>query len=157
MYGFRDALGWSIRGLGGSRGDPDCGVDGNGWRKPRRETEMKGDLRHITKALGDLRIDDAHKLMKEPNVAPNLKCLEEMMAALRRRGVQVLIFHMPVSRYYYNGTRPDSIANQQAEYKRLCDNFGGRYRDYLRDPRFTDGDFKNCDHLNERGARKFSA
>jgi hypothetical protein len=44
----------------------------------------------------------------------------------------------------------------QETIKQITEKYGVPYFNYLRDDRFTEEDFVNSDHLNNKGAEKFS-
>jgi hypothetical protein len=89
-------------------------------------------------------------------VAENVRYLEEMLDALKARGVGVVFITTPGVRSYYEAMRPDEYARMQEAVQSLCRKYGLSYYNYLKDPRFTADDFTDGNHLNTQGAEKFS-
>jgi hypothetical protein len=97
-----------------------------------------------------------HTIMKVRNVESNVRHLGELFDALRARGVAAVLITTPVSRSYYEHMKPDTYRRMQDAIGDLCRRYGLEYRNYLTDARFGPEDFADSDHLNARGAEKFS-
>jgi DltD protein len=89
-------------------------------------------------------------------VADNVRYLEEMLDALKAKGVDVVFVTTPGVRSYYEALRPDLYGVMQEKVQYLCQKYGLSYYNYLKDPRFTDDDFTDSNHLNTQGAEKLS-
>ncbi len=94
--------------------------------------------------------------MHAENRAPHLKDLRGLAATLRQRGVRVVFLTLPVSANYLGRLSPEVRARNAKTVQELCREFGSEWKDYSGDPRFTDDDFWDADHLNFPGAAKFS-
>lgn len=94
--------------------------------------------------------------MKAGHVARNVRYLEEMLDALRARGVAVVLVTPPASRSYHENLDPAAYGRMQDAIRALRLRYGLEYRNYLSDPRFDLEDFADSDHLVKRGAEKFS-
>lgn len=97
-----------------------------------------------------------HTIMKVENVEQNVRHLGELFDALRARGVAAVLITTPVSRSYYEHMKPETYRRMQDAAADLCRRYGLEYRNYLTDARFGPEDFADSDHLNARGAEKFS-
>jgi hypothetical protein len=83
--------------------------------------------------------------------------LRGMAEDARQHGVQVLWVSPPVSRAYaaaLDQVRRKALRERAAVLAREC---GVAWRDDADDRRFNDSDFFDVDHLNSRGAAKYSA
>ncbi len=96
------------------------------------------------------------RAMNPANLPINFALLEKMDTALQKRKVRLILVTTPVTPYYRSGIQPAAYAQTQAAIAAFCRQHGASYGDYLADDRFTLEDFLDGDHLNHRGAVKFS-
>jgi hypothetical protein len=68
----------------------------------------------------------------------------------------VIIVVMPISRAYQAAMHPDTWDRQQGIVQALATKYGARTLDFEQDSRLTDKDFNDVNHLNARGAVRFS-
>jgi hypothetical protein len=94
--------------------------------------------------------------MHRENLPVHLQSLRELAAMLRQRGVRVVFMTLPVSANYLGRESTEARARTAEAIQALCREFGTEWKDYSGDPRFTDEDFWDADHLNFPGAAKFS-
>jgi len=97
-----------------------------------------------------------HSQMRPDVSTENLRCLEELLTALRGRGIRTLLVNTPVRPPYSSGMRPEAYRNMQSAVASLCARYGLRYLDHQDDNRFTEADFYDLDHLNLQGATRFT-
>ena len=98
-----------------------------------------------------------HKAMRNRHVASNLAYLEGTLNELKARQILTVIVTPPV-----HFTYSDHIDRLRYQFflnivKDICVRNGIVHLDYFFDERFTRDDFYDNDHLNMKGARKFSA
>ena len=93
----------------------------------------------------------------EEVVSRNEAVLKRMILFARRRNIRVILYTPPAYRTYTDRldkaqwTATMQVATgDAATYANTC------YLNFLEDPRFTEADFHDADHLNERGAEKFT-
>ncbi len=88
----------------------------------------------------------------------NSQRLQSMIDHCKQKGIQVLIVSMPQTRIY------ERYLNQEKLRKivKTCQSFEQKnpgvayYLNLFADPRFSDEDFYDADHLNDQGAKKAS-
>jgi hypothetical protein len=97
-----------------------------------------------------------HDLMKSQHVQENVAILEDIIHELKGRGIKLVLVTTPVTRYYSDGMNAGQYQQMQDILKRLSSDYGVNYYNYGLDSRFSDEDFFDGDHLNLRGAQKFS-
>jgi hypothetical protein len=127
------------------------------------EPEPLGWLAHDTFTVPDVSGDRAKRkiaatdsTMKPTHLPENLLDLGTLLGELRRRHIMAVFFSIPVPESYSRYTSPAINLRSQQAIDSLCLLYGCRYADYSRDQRFDVTDFFDIDHLNARGARKFS-
>jgi hypothetical protein len=98
-----------------------------------------------------------HAGMNPALVAGNRARLAELLAEMKRRGVDVVFVTLPVSTAYRSAQRPETVALNAATLEGPRREFGTEWHDYSADPRFADRDFQDADHLGAEGAAKFIA
>jgi hypothetical protein len=96
------------------------------------------------------------EIMNPKYAVDNMRYIEEMIQALRARRIDVVFVTTPATRSYYEGMRPDLYGVMQDRVQYLCRKYGLLYFNYLKDRRFDNEDFFDSNHLDTRGAEKFS-
>jgi len=95
--------------------------------------------------------------MKPENLAINVPFLDDMARRLQPRGIRLVLVTLPVTRAYSAGMNAAAYQRMQTALQQLAQRYRLAYLNYTDDPRFTDADFWDADHLNLAGAKKFSA
>jgi hypothetical protein len=110
----------------------------------------------VSEAFGKIRVDSHERQMRQVDLLPNVAALERTCAMLKQRNVSVVFITVPTQHTYYDHINLKSYQRMQDTIKQITEKCGVPYFNYLRDERFTTEDFINSDHLNSRGAEKFS-
>ena len=110
----------------------------------------------VSEAFGRIRAKGHETQMRRVDLRPNVAALESACALLKRRNVSVVFITVPTHHTYYDHIDATSYQRMQDTIKEMTERYGVPYFNYLHDARFTTEDFFNSDHLNERGAEKFS-
>jgi hypothetical protein len=95
--------------------------------------------------------------MKREYLAENERALDEIGSQLSRRGIDLVLVTLPVSRFYSEGMDAAIYEQMLAVAGSMCSKYHARYLNHTFDDQFTDRDFGDADHLNLKGARKFTA
>ncbi|MSP56571.1 MAG: hypothetical protein EXR69_13380 [Myxococcales bacterium] len=95
--------------------------------------------------------------MRTESEVRNLAAVAALSERLNERGVPLYFGWLPVSAGYNAEFGPDARAHQRQMMERLKADSGVRLFDYSTDPRFSDSDFYNADHMNRVGAQKLTA
>ncbi len=82
--------------------------------------------------------------------------IDSLFTRLREREVTIHLVTTPAMEAHYKYYDPDILRSNEELIRAVCEKYGCGYFDYLRDSRFSVGDFIDEDHLNEFGAEKFS-
>lgn len=101
-------------------------------------------------------LDLQHRYMQTKFIPRNVQYLSEMFDALKARDIKAVIVTTPCFHTYYENMKPETYQRMQDEIQALCQKYQLEYYNYLKDPRFPMDDFYDSDHLNARGAEKFS-
>jgi len=114
----------------------------------------------ILAAIGDswgrARAQLHNAAINTPELPEHIADLDSMLEELGRRHIRVVFVTLPVLDCYSRYLSPAiNLRNVQA-IDILCSKHGCRRADYLFDMRFVASDFLDADHLNFRGAQKFS-
>jgi hypothetical protein len=94
--------------------------------------------------------------MRPENRAGNLARLSSLVEDLRSDGIQVLLVSLPVTRFYRERLPSETYRDMQATLADFAIRHQVSYKNHLFDDRFDDSDFQDGDHLNSRGAAKYS-
>lgn len=97
-----------------------------------------------------------HAGMRPALLPGNIARLERIDTRLRARGIQLAFFTPPVSAAYAAVVDPARQQQWQATMTRLSETLHVPYRNYARDERFHADDFRDSNHLNQAGRRRFS-
>jgi hypothetical protein len=98
-----------------------------------------------------------HGYMHPAYLEGNEAALEHLVSTLRQRGVEVVLLTMPVWPTYQAGMQDSYRSRTRSVIDRLVRQYGARALSFLQEPSLTAEDFLDCDHLNARGAVRFSA
>jgi hypothetical protein len=90
------------------------------------------------------------------NIPINTRYLEELLDALKARGIQAVFITTPCFRSYYDNMNREVYGRMQDQVGVLSQKYSLKYYNYLKDLRFTVEDFYDNQHLSIRGAEKFS-
>ena len=82
--------------------------------------------------------------------------LTKFVEKLSQRHIKVVFFSTPLYKTYSQYLNKTDVAENNRIIEALCNQYHLKYWDYSNDSRFLITDFANNDHLNERGAEKFS-
>lgn len=135
----------------GRRTDFATCVDDRGWcDAPKEWAAPRGtdDARQM--------INGNHSNMREEHIPANTAVLDHLLATLHGRDIDVVIVIMPISPAYQAAMRPATWDRGQHIVQELAKKYGARYLSFEPDSRLTDDDFNDVNHLNARGAVRFS-
>ena len=94
--------------------------------------------------------------MKDDAFENNIKYLEILLKEITKRNITPVFITSPVHKTYYDNTDSGKILLIEEVINNLCLKYSCRYYNYFRDSRFEDEDFADVDHLNPKGAEKYS-
>lgn len=112
--------------------------------------------RDINPEFGRKRVRLHESQMRTTDITYNVEVLERAYTSLKERNIQVVFMTAPLHHTYYDYIQPASYQRMQSILGQLSGKYGIEYFNYMHDTRFRDEDFFNSDHLNEKGAEKFS-
>lgn len=95
--------------------------------------------------------------MRRENLEVNVARLADLIQELRGSGVEIVFVTLPVSHFYSDHIQSEAYARMQAAMTALQQKYNVAYFNYLYDQRFADSDYQDADHLNSRGASKFTS
>jgi hypothetical protein len=99
-----------------------------------------------------------HLAGMRPRVIPrNVARLESLHRELKARGIHLVLFTPPVTRAYTSRIAPDRQRQWQGLVQTLAGSLQVPYKDYSEDARFSNADFRDCNHLNQAGRKRFTA
>jgi hypothetical protein len=127
-------------------------VDDRGWCDAPADWAAPG----LTADAARQMITGNHSNMHEEHIPANTAVLEQLLAMLRERGIDVVFVVMPVSPAYQAAMHPDTWERQQDIVQSLARKYGARSLNFEHESRLTDDDFNDVNHLNARGAVRFS-
>lgn len=105
---------------------------------------------------GQIAVKRHESEMKPKHIAENKKYLDELFSKLKDADIKAVIITTPCFSSYYTNINSKKYLRMQNEIKSLSQKYNVEYHNYLKDNRFTIEDFFDSDHLNARGAEKFS-
>lgn len=88
----------------------------------------------------------------------NLACLDSLASLCERNDIRLCVLRTPYSKEYL-----EVIDKAQNAFflkiinRKLLEHKGMSFHDFSADPRFSGEDFYDCDHLSDKGARKFTS
>jgi DltD protein len=82
--------------------------------------------------------------------------LSQFVEKLHQRNIKVVFFSTPLYKTYSQYLNKTELTENTQFIESLCTKYNFKYWNFSNDSRFLITDFANNDHLNERGAEKFS-
>lgn len=113
-------------------------------------------MRNISDAEGKKRADFHDKIFDEKNIKENMFYLEEIVKKCIEKKVVPVIITTPAYNTYYENLNKEKLKITEEKLEYIQKKYGVKYYNYLKDSRFVKEDFKDNDHLNPKGAEKFS-
>lgn len=128
-------------------------INNYGYQKPRSQGDC---TERINYTAGKRRVDFHHTIMHRKYLYANIQNIEKIATLLKSRGIKLYFITTPVFWTYYNNISPDYYKEMTSSLALLEKKYNARYLNYMCDSRFQMQDFMDNDHLNEKGAKKFS-
>lgn len=97
-----------------------------------------------------------HTYTVTKNLIQNRKILKEFIELARSKHFKILFYTAPVTQKYFELLNLKKLAENKVEMEKITDNKTVYYYNFLNDNRFKESDFYDADHLNNKGAKKFS-
>ena len=94
--------------------------------------------------------------LKPEHIAENVSAVEDLLAQLQERGVEVVFISAPMTKQVIPYLDAARLERTNAIIRDVAARHHATYLDYLTDPRFGNQDFADPIHLSRRGALKFS-
>jgi hypothetical protein len=123
----------------------------DGW-SPHPQVSTSADL---ARSAADV-VTRHHSVMKAKHFGENVGYLQSIADLARARGLALMLVTLPVSRAYRACIDIARWAEARAAILSVTRESGCSYHNYIEDPRFSDADFADADHLNPAGARRFT-
>jgi len=100
--------------------------------------------------------------MREANMyinllGSNLKILERMLTEFKSKDIKIIFATIPVYTTFSQNITKNNYDIMTSKINNIATKYGVKYYNYFYDNRFDVSDFWDDDHLNEKGALKFSA
>lgn len=87
----------------------------------------------------------------------NMDMLDRFLVKTARRGITVILFSMPMTRFFYYGIGEDQMSQFNDIFiQRYIDRKDCIFMNFLESSLFTNLDFHDYDHLNQQGAEKLT-
>ncbi|MFL5787868.1 MAG: hypothetical protein ACJ748_07425 [Flavisolibacter sp.] len=123
-----------------------------GWT-PFRSTNYTLMSPDYCKARASAMNDQVSSGVKErPEILADLK---DFISELKKRNITPVIITAPCYNLFNSFLDKKTIEQNHNDINDLCKEFNIKYFDYMDAP-FTADEFYNCDHLNEKGASRFT-
>lgn len=98
-----------------------------------------------------------HSMMDRRLIRGNLAIIDSIAEELGRRRIGLVFVTLPVDASYREEMSPANYNLMAGNVRALSRRYAVPYYNYFSDERFESRDFADEDHLNDRGAAKFSA
>lgn len=108
------------------------------------------------KQSADKTINYHESAMRSDSITTNTKYLTEIIEALHRRQVKIIIITTPCLPNYYENINAQKYSEMQNIIKEFAQRYDIKYYNYLHNKSFNEDDFYDADHLNTQGSEKFT-
>lgn len=103
--------------------------------------------------------DKAALFQENPNNNERLEIIADLtdfISFLKARNIEPILFSSPTYTEYNDYLDKEQITRNIVDISNICEKFNIQYWRFNEDVRFLKEDFYNPDHLNKKGAKKFS-
>jgi hypothetical protein len=105
---------------------------------------------------GRERVDFTDALIKKENTEYNLKLLNGIIEYVKKKKLKLVFVTTPVTYQYFKFLNKEMYYEFQSTVGKLADNQNVYFLNFFNDGRFSSSDFRDYDHVNGKGAFKFS-
>lgn len=110
----------------------------------------------INDSLGKKRVELHHKQRFISQTQKIKNRVLHLVQFLKSKNIKVVFVTTPCHSSYYKFCDEKNLIDQQKFIQQLCQQYNFKYLNFFKDTRFVLEDFANADHLNFKGATKFS-
>ncbi len=121
-----------------------------GWLK-NTQTSLPNNIREST-----IKASERHKILTKDFLKENLNYLKIILGAANENNFTVILLSTPVTKDYFEYLENKNIEKNRIILNDIIKNNKTIYYNYTTDSAFDYDDFFDSDHLNEKGAKKFS-
>lgn len=122
----------------------------------KKQYNLEEYMGNISETEGKKRADFHEKIFDKKNIEENMFYLEEIVKKCREKNIVPIIITTPTYVTYYENLNRENLKITEQKLGEIQKKYGVEYYNYLKDSRFVKEDFKDNDHLNPKGAEKFS-
>jgi hypothetical protein len=120
------------------------------------QVDLQKKIKNFTDKQGKKIVLRHNQAFDKKNSQDNFLYIEKIIIQSKKRGIIPVLITIPTYKTYYNNIDQETWKITQEIISRLEKTYGITYYNYLRDSRFNKEDFADDDHLNFKGAEKFS-
>jgi hypothetical protein len=107
--------------------------------------------------MGKVAADRHTRDCAEENIESSMEAIESIIENCQKRNIRVVLYTAPAWHSYREEIDPKIMNRTMALTQQLIKKYNNvEYKSYLADPIFEKDDFRDVDHLNEKGAEKFT-
>jgi hypothetical protein len=121
-----------------------------GWGKQQSMPDEELDLKTALERV------ESMTYKKRENYEANLNDLTKFLDFCKAHNYLAILVTLPVHPLFYENVDTTQMDLINQTISDLSSKYTLTYLDYMKDPRFTDQDYINVDHLNNIGAEKFT-
>jgi len=124
--------------------------DRGGWHSPKDASE------DLSVASATNRLAHHHRGMKADYKMDNIARFDHLLSTLRERKIEIIFVTLPVWQTYRDGMKPECWQETQQIVSQRTNDVDVCYYSFLTVPQFEAQNFWDVDHLNTRGAVRFT-
>lgn len=125
-----------------------------GYQTPEKSKSSINEI--INDKAGKARVGYHDKFMDYNLLGFNINILNKIVAELNKRNIRIIFVTTPVYKTYYQNISKKNYVIMTKSIDKIARKYSAKYFNYFYDDRFNITDFLDNDHLNEKGAKKFS-
>ncbi len=152
LYNFKTIMLYAIQGFYNIPTPYVDAIDSTGWE--RGYLEYSKDI--LNDSTGEMIARIHMQNVKFEYNNKNVDYITSLKQELGKRGIKLILIQLPKSSYYIKNIPKDLIAKNDRVLDSLYRNADIPYYSFTFDPNYSDEDFRDVNHLNYIGAKKFS-
>ena len=157
LYNFKIILSYAFQGFYNIPAPYVDAIDSTGWERGYFENSHELLNDKTGEMIAQIHIGDSNQFFKYiVNKKTNVGYISKLNKALKNKSINLIIIQLPKSKYFMKNVPKQLMVQNDRLLDSMYRFMDIPYYNFTNDPNYTDQDFRDVNHLNYVGAKKFS-
>jgi hypothetical protein len=152
IYNFKTIASYALQGFYNIPVPYIDNIDTTGWERGYLENSDELLTPEVGKEIAEIHLSNVEFGYNRKNMG----YIIDLNKALKEKGVKLILIQIPKSKYYIDNIPAELVMRNDQLLDSLYAAEGIPYYNFRDNPQFKDSDFRDVNHLNYIGAKKFS-